>query len=88
MDFREIVREAAKRKLIDLAKVCLDIIDELKKEDAAQVEKILTIVQNNGCGENIQSLRPFLFLLDDNKKEIIRKRILDKTNELIRELEQ
>ena len=30
MDFRDVVRDAAKRKLIDLTKVFLDILEELK----------------------------------------------------------
>jgi hypothetical protein len=88
MDFREIVRSAAKAKLICLTKVFLDILDELRKEDAAKVEKFISIAEENGLGEQAKILRPFLFLLDDNKKEALRKRVLDRANELARELDQ
>lgn len=87
MDFREIIKDAAKRKLLDLAKVYLDIIDELKKEEVAILDKFTEIANAKGLGEDFIRMRPFLCLIDDNKKDIIRKRILDKTNELIRELE-
>ena len=87
MDYKDIIKDAAKRKLVDLAKSFLDILDELKKEEAGKVEKFLSIAQENGLGDQAKALRPFLFLLDDNKKEIVRKRILDRMNELVREFE-
>lgn len=84
MDYKDIIREAASRKLIDLGKDVLDIIDELKQEDAAKVSKINSIDKS---GE-LDHLQPFLYLLDDTKIKILRKRILDKMNSLIRELEK
>ena len=87
MDFREIVRDAAKRKLIELAKVCLDIIDELKKEESSKVSNFVVVAEENGFGEKACTMKPFLFVLNEEKKDIIRKRILDKTNELARELD-
>lgn len=88
MEYKEIIRHAAKRKILDSAKTFLDIIDELKKEDIIKVNNFMAVAEENGLGEQAKALRPFLFLLDDGKKEILRKRILDRTNELIRELEQ
>jgi hypothetical protein len=87
MEYKEIIRHSARTKLIELAKSFLDIVDELKKEDISKVDKMLAIAEENGLGEQTKHLRPFLFLIDDSKKEIIRKRVLDLTNELIRELE-
>lgn len=88
MEYKEIIRNAAGRKLLDLAKYCLDIVDELRKEDVTKIENFLSAAEENGFGQQARALKPFLFLIDNNKKEIIRKRILDKTNELVRELEQ
>lgn len=88
MDFRDIIRDAAKRKIVDLAKNFLDIIDELKKEDQDKVENFIVFAESNGLGEQARNLRPFLFLINDNKKKVLRKRILDTTNSLLRELEQ
>lgn len=82
------MRAAAQRKLIDLAKFYLDIIDELKKEEQNKVENFITVAEANGLGDLARNLRPYLFLLNENKKEALRKRVLDKTNELIRELDQ
>jgi hypothetical protein len=87
MNYQEIIRDIGKRKIIELAKTFLDIIDELKKEEVAKISNLLAVAENNGLGEKISPLRPLLFLLDDNKKEILRKRVLDKTNDLIRELD-
>lgn len=88
MDYREIIRTAATRKIVELAKVFLDILDELKKEDQNKVDNFIIVAESNGLGEQARILRPFLFLLNDNKKEILRKRVLDEANGLIRELEQ
>jgi hypothetical protein len=88
IDFRTIIKNAASRKLVDLAKTFLDIVDELKKEEQSKIESFMTLAESNGLGEQARNIYPFLFLLSDNKKEILRKRILDKTNEMIRELDQ
>lgn len=82
MDYKDIIKDAAKRKLIDLGKEFLDILDELKLEDAAKVQKIDSI------SGDLEHLRPFLYLLDETKVKILRKRILDKMNSLTRELEK
>ena len=84
MDYKEIIREAASRKLSDLGKAFLDIIDELKQEDAAKVAKINAIDKTGVLAD----LQPFLFLLDETKVKIMRKRILDEMNSLKRELEK
>jgi hypothetical protein len=86
-DFRSIVKEAAKRKLIDLSKLFLDIVDELKKEDLAKLEKFSSVSKYWISEDDLKIVSPFLLLLDDCKKDILRKRILDKMNELCRELD-
>lgn len=84
MDYKDIIREAASRKLVDLGKEFLDIIDELKQEDAAKVSKVSAIDKTG----TLDTLQPFLYLLDDAKIKILRKRVLDRMNSLIRELEK
>ena len=84
MDYKDIIREAAARKLLDLGKDFLNIIDELRDEDAAKVSKLNAIDKGGVFNE----LQPFLYLLDDTKIKIVRKRVLDRMNSLIRELEK
>ncbi len=87
LSYQDIVRDCARRKLIDLAKSFLDIIDELRKEDSNKVNNFIAMADENGFGENARKIRPFLYLLDENKKEIVRKRVLDEMNKLARELD-
>jgi hypothetical protein len=87
MDYREIIKDAAKRKLVDLAKSFLEIVDELKKEDTAKLDKFSSAAKLKISQEDLNLVLPFLSLFDDCKKEIIRKRILDRMNELSRELD-
>lgn len=87
LSYQDIVRDAASRKIVDLTKSFLDIIDELKKEDAMRVVKFLAVAEENGFYEKANTLKHFLYLLDENKKETIRKRVLDRANDLRRELE-
>lgn len=82
MDYKEVIRNAASEKLTELAKEFLTILDELKFEDAAKVDKVISL------NEDFEIFRPFLFLVDDTKKDILRKRTLDKLNKLLRELKK
>lgn len=86
-DYRSIIKEAAKRKLIDLGKAFLEIIDELKKEEVSKLDKFSSVSQVWISKDELDILLPFLSIIDDCKKDILRKRILDKMNELCRELE-
>lgn len=85
--FKEVLAAAAARKLIDLAKEALEIFDELFEEDKAKLEKFQCAADKAGW-ENVELVSPFLELIDDSKKDILRKRILDKANELKRELKE
>jgi len=82
MDYKEVIRNAASEKLTELAKEFLAILDELKFEDAAKVDKVISL------NEDFEIFRPFLFLVDDTKKDVLRKRTLDKLNKLLRELKK
>ena len=82
MDYKEVIRNAASEKLTELAKEFLTILDELKFEDAAKVDKVISL------NEDFEIFRPFLFLVDEPKKDILRKRTLDKLNKLLRELKK
>jgi len=86
-DYRSIVKDAAKRKLVDLTKAFLEIIDELKKEDGEKLKNFSSISSKWMNSEEVEVLMPFLALMTDCKKDILRKRILDKAGELSRELD-
>jgi len=89
MDFRSIIKDAAARKLLDLAKVFLEILDELKKEEESKSEKFSSLAEQWGLkGRDLAAFLSVVITFDSCKKDILRKRILDKTNQLTRELEQ
>jgi len=85
--YKEIVAAAAARKLIDLAKEALEIFDELHEEDKSKLEKFKRSAEQAGW-TGVEFVSPFLELVDDTKKDILRKRILDKANELKRQLKE
>ena len=82
MEYKEVIRNAASDMLTELSTEFLTILDELKFEDAAKVEKIIQL------NEAFETFRPFLFLVDEPKKNLLRKRVLDRMNKLQRDLKK
>lgn len=85
MDYKQIIAAAAERKLIEMYKFFLDIVEEMKQDQEEGVENFKKALEE--CS-NIKDVGPLLYFLgmSENKKQIIRKRILDRANDLIREL--
>ena len=88
MDYRSIIAAAAERKLIDLYKFFLDIVDEIKQDEDKGVENFKKAMGECKSVEGLDPLLIFLGPLNENKKQQQRKRILDRANDLIRELKQ
>lgn len=87
-DYKKVIGQAAARKVIVLAKEFLEIIEELEVEEESKIEKFENAARKFDVNEQLDVLVPFLYLIDKKKKETLRKRILDKANSLVRELEE
>ena len=87
MDYKEIVRAAAERKLVDLYKFFLDIIDEIKQDQDEGIENFKEALGECSNLDDIERLLVFLGISCSKKKQL-RKMVLDKANDLIRELKQ
>jgi len=88
MDYREIVAAAAERKLVELYKFFLDMLDELKQDQDDNIHKFRRALQECDDVNDVEPLVFFVETLSDSKKQQMRKKILDKANSLIRELQK
>lgn len=87
-DYKAIVQVAAERKLIDLYKVFLRVLDELREEQQESLANFEEALEKCETPADVARLLPFLEVVSEAKKQQLRKRILDCANDLIRELKQ
>lgn len=96
MDYGEIVRFSAIRKIVLIFKYCLNIVEDLKSEHDINVENIRKSLYEYECflkdryniDVELQHLSNHVDFLNENKFNSIRKQILDYGNNLRREMEQ
>lgn len=88
LNYKQILQKAASAKLLDLSKEFLSILDEVKLEGDHQKERLRSFLAPHIDEPTLSAILALVCVVDENKKSILRKRILDKFNNLKRELEQ
>jgi ferritin-like protein len=92
MDFTTLLQFKASRSLIDLGKLILTCLDELNKEAESAEHRFFNTVDSLSITESDKKLIKNIFIqsqvFTENKKTILRKRILDFGNDLVRELDK
>lgn len=87
-DYKEIIRFQAERKLVVLHKFVLKELEQLTHEQKEQLSKIRESLIELGYEEDLEHLMPFFNFFSEEKYKLLRKKILDTSNDLIRELER
>ena len=64
-----------------LAKAFLELLEDVKGEQDSNLEKLSKIMK-----EEFSPVLPFLAVIDESKYSQLRKRVLDKSNDLIRKI--
>lgn len=64
-----------------LAKAFLELLEDVRSEQDSNLDKLSKIMK-----EEFSPVLPFLSVIDDKKFAQLRKRVLDKSNDLIRKI--
>ena len=86
-EYQKIVKLAATQKLIELYKFSLDVLDELIDENRDKTNTFRAAISGFEGSDKIDPFVAFLEINEDQKRKL-RKKILDRGNDLIREMEQ
>lgn len=86
-EYQRIVKIAATGRLVELYKFCLVVLDEIVEDNRNKVAVFKSAIEGF---EDSDKIEPFVSFLEinENQKKQIRKKILDRGNDLIREMEQ
>jgi hypothetical protein len=95
MNFINTIQFTAIRAVKLLFKQFLEILDELKVENNSKIEDLQTTLvelegflkKEHGISVSLTSYIKYTNIFDENKMKLLRKRILDSGNALIREIE-
>ena len=88
LTYKQILQKAASAKLLDLSKELLSILDEVRLEGDHQKDRLRSFLAPHIAEPTLSAILALVVVVDENRKTILRKRILDKYNTLKRELEQ
>lgn len=85
-EYQKIVKIAATTKLVDLYKFFLTVLDEIVEDNRNKVAIFKSSIEGFEDSKKIEPFVSFLEINETQKKQI-RKKILDRGNDLIREME-